>query len=183
MNQPAPPKRTMFAQQAVDFSDYFDMMFTNVVVNGDVPRTVKLAAPEGISTGGGKQSLQHILLKPQAPGASTLTVGWLDRAQGTAQLRTYDYIVEQHRQRGRPLQLDPTSYQAFFDKAQNFLNKEKLPVKIASSPAPGGPAAPSPASNKKGPSPLILIIVILALLLLLAIVGTGGLLLYFTMQN
>jgi hypothetical protein len=182
MSQPAPPKRTMFAQQAVDFKDYFEMMFTNIVVSGDVPRKVALAAPEGISTGGGKQSLQHILLKPEMEGASTLTAGWIDRAQGTAQLRTYEYLVEQHRQRGRALQLDPATYQVFFEKAQKFLDQEKLPVKIASSASPaGGPSAA--VSTKKGLSPLVLLIIVLVLLLLLALVVVGGGVLYYIMMR
>ena len=173
------PKRTMFAQQAVDFSDYFAMMLGAVVVNGEVPRKPTLAAPEGMSTGGGKQAVQHILLKPDAEGAPTITVGWVDRSKGMAQLRTYEYLVEQHRQRfgNRPFTLDSATYIQFFQKAQDFLNKEKIPVKVESAPMPASPAqAAAPA--KSGPNWLV-IGIILALLFVGAVTIGGGLIWYF----
>jgi hypothetical protein len=176
MNEPPPPKRTMFAQQAVDFSDYFDMMFDKVVVVGDAPRRVKLASPDGISTSGGKQAVQHLLLKPEIAGADTITVGWIDRSKGMAQLRSFEFLAEQHRQRGKLFNVDPTSYQEFFDKTKKFLDQERLPVRVESSPV----SAAAPArSEKSGLSPLVWIAVILFILFCLAVVGTVAL--YFIM--
>ncbi len=164
-------KRTAFAQQAVDFSDYFDMLFEKVVIKGDVPRVPSLAAPEGISTGGGKQARQHLVLKPEEETALSYTVGWVDRTQGMVELRTYDYLVEQHRQRfgKKPFALDQDTYDKFFNKAKDFFTREKMPVKIETAPrlstvSPG--AAPAAATSGRG---MLLLVVVLSVLLVAAV--------------
>jgi hypothetical protein len=161
-------KRTAFAQQAVDFSDYFGMLFEKSPVKGDVPRHATLVAPEGISTGGGKQGRQALVLKAENEVGTGLTVGWVDRNQRMAALRTYEYLVEQHQQRfgKKPFELDKDSYDAFFKKAQEFFTKEKLPVKVEStvriaSQPPAAPAAKTGGTSSRGQFVLVLVLVFL----------------------
>jgi len=51
-------KRTNVAQSAFDFSKYFSGIFDGVRVMGGSPRKPILAAPEGMSTAGGKRARQ-----------------------------------------------------------------------------------------------------------------------------
>lgn len=52
-----------------------------------------------------------------------LTVGWVDIPQRRATLRTHRALVAVHQARfkGRPLDVDPSSYNAFFDQAKGLL--------------------------------------------------------------
>lgn len=162
-------KRTAFAQQAVDFSDYFDMLFEKVLVQGDAPRRAMLVAPEGISTGGGKQARQALVLKAEAEGIPGLTVGWVDRNQGMVALRTYEYLEEQHRQRfgKKPFEIDKESYDAFYKKAQEFFSREKMPIKVES--APRTPSAAPATVEVSSSTPRGMLILVFVLLFLLAI--------------
>jgi hypothetical protein len=161
-------KRTAFAQQAVDFSDYFGMLFEKSPVIGDVPRHATLVAPEGISTGGGKQGRQAVVLKPADESHSTIAVGWVDRNQGMAALRTYEFLADQHRQRfgKKPFELDKDSYDVFFKKAQDFFTREKLPVKVESTVriASQPPAASAAKTSGTSRSQFVLVLVLVFLL-------------------
>lgn len=142
-------RRTQVAQSAFDFSNYFAQAFGNVRVLGAVVRKPELMAPEGMSTGGGRRARQPIVLLPegtaayvggpagpmsqgpmsQAPTSMSpasgpaITIGWVDIPQRKASLRTHRCLVGVHqaRYRGRPLDIDKTSYDAFFDQAKGLL--------------------------------------------------------------
>jgi hypothetical protein len=148
------------------------MLFEKVVVKGDVPRTPALAAPDGISTGGGKQARQHIVLKPEDETAHTYAVGWVDRTLGMVELRSYEYLAEQHQQRfgKKPFPLDEASFKVFFQKAKDFFTREKLPVRVETLPrsattAPT-PTAVAPAPASKG---MMILVAVLAILLVAAV--------------
>lgn len=158
-------KRTAFAQQAVDFSDYFDMLFEKIVVEGDAPRKPTLVAPDGMSTGGGKQGRQHLVLKADDDVVPAVPVGWVDRGQGMVSLRTYECLVDQYRQRKKPFDLDQESYETFFNKAKDFFTREKMPVKVESAvrPSVAAPAAPvvQEASSNRGMLALVFVLLFL----------------------
>jgi hypothetical protein len=81
-----------------------------------------MTAPEGVSTGGGVQALQHLRLLPPQPNMPTLLVGHANRRDGAAELRTWEHVDAICRERfkqGAPL--DPAQYEEFLESAQGFL--------------------------------------------------------------
>lgn len=116
-------RRTQVAQSAHDFSRYFAESFGAVRVRGAVTRRPELVAPEGMSTGGGRHARQPICLAPEGGAGPVLTAGWVDIPQRKATLRTFRCLSNMHlaRYQGRPFDVDPTSYNAFFDQAKAHL--------------------------------------------------------------
>lgn len=116
-------KRTQVAQGAYDFARYFTTAFESMRFGASVPRRAELASPEGMSTGGGRQARQSIVLVAERPGAPVLTVGWVEVAARRAQLRTHRALAAVHRARFRDrlLDIDEGSYGQFVAQAQNFL--------------------------------------------------------------
>ena len=162
-------KRTVFAQQGFDFSSHFTIQFARLKVAGGCMRTPQLNAPQGDSTGGGKQALQHITLNPEQPGFSQVTVGWVNVPNKSAMLRTYVCLQKMHAATRRPFDVEPTSYQQFFDNAKGFLAQQGMQVKIEMEPpAPISAAASQSESSGLG---IKIFILIAGLFLLAAIVA------------
>ena len=169
-------KRTQFAQAAVDFSDFFAMDFTNLQVGGSVVRRPALMAPEGMSTAGGKQSLQHITLQPEQPTAPVLTVGWVDLTKRAAQLRTLPALEQVYRQRfNQPLMVDAASYQAFLQRAHQFFTNQGMTLQYESTPAA---ASLAPAARNNNTNVIVLLVVAVMGLLVIAVAGVLGYLLF-----
>lgn len=125
-------KRTQVAQSAVDLAGFFTQLFESVRIGGGCPRRPVLVAPEGMSTGGGRQARQSICLQPDVPGFTTVTVGFVDLGTRIAELRTYGCLEAMHRQRfpNRPFDVDATSYQNFFASAQQVIESRGFAVRI-----------------------------------------------------
>src|ERR687885_469069 len=101
-------RHTKFAGQAVTLAEIFNMGFAARRLSGPPVYTVELSAPDGPSTAGGKQALQHLKLVPEGGGA-TLLIGPLNLVEQQAELRTFGHVDELHRQRfkGAPFSADP----------------------------------------------------------------------------
>ncbi len=116
-------RRTQVAQSAHDFSRYFAESFGAVRVLGAVPRRPELVAPEGMSTGGGKQARQPIRLTPEGGSAPVIAVGWVDLPLRRATLRTHRCVAHVFASRfGRNVDVDQGSYNAFLDQAKAHLS-------------------------------------------------------------
>lgn len=84
---------------------------------------VELSTPEGQSTAGGKQALQHLRLVPTRPGYSALVVGTVNGVLSTAELRTFEHVALTHEARWkRPLEITNEEYDDFLRKADVILN-------------------------------------------------------------
>src|SRR4051812_4799447 len=103
-------KHTEFAMKALDLADLFKMMVGGLPLDGKY--MVELSAPDGPSTAGGKQALQHIKLVPQG-GGSTIVAGSASRAENFAEIRTYEHLQALHSQRfkGQSLPLGQDGYE------------------------------------------------------------------------
>jgi hypothetical protein len=119
-------ERTQFAMRALTLADYFNAALKGKRVGG---YQVKLAAPDGPSTGGGKQALQHISLIPDAGGAS-ITAGSANPVERVAELRSFAHLEQLHAQRfkGKRLPLDKVAYNELLKKMQAFFADQKLSV-------------------------------------------------------
>jgi hypothetical protein len=127
--------QTQFSVQATDLAETFRTTVGRVKVgpHGFVP---DMTAPDGPSTGGGVQAMQHLRLIPPQSNMPTLVVGHLNQRDGTAELRTLEYVDAISRERfkqGAPL--DPGQYAHFLQSAQTFLGACGLQVTYAGPPA------------------------------------------------
>src|SRR6185436_17825261 len=120
----ADQSRTQFAMKAVSMADFFNAKIDDKRVSG---YRVKLAAPEGQSTGGGKQALQHVSLIPDAGGA-TITAGSANQVEKIAEIRTFDHLKQLHAQRfgKKSFPLDRVSYNELVKRMQVFFTEQKL---------------------------------------------------------
>jgi len=113
--------QTQFSVRATDLAESFRSTLGRLRVgpHGFVP---DMTSPEGPSTGGGVQAVQHLRLIPPQPNMPTLVVGSANQREGTAELRTLEYVDAISRERfkqGAPL--DPAQYAQFLQSAQGFL--------------------------------------------------------------
>lgn len=146
-------KRTQVAQGAYDFARYFTSSFEAVRFGRAVPRRAELAAPEGMSTGGGRAARQAIVLVPERPGPPNLTVGWVEVSARRAQLRTHRALAAVHRARfkDRLLDIDEESYRAFLDQASQLLAACGVGVGMDDDAAPiSQRPPPQPAAPRQG---------------------------------
>jgi hypothetical protein len=94
-----------------------------------------LTAPEGPSTGGGVQAMQHVRLVPPQPTLPTLVVGHANQRDGDAELRTWEHVDAICRDRfkqGAPI--DASQYELFLQSAQGFLSACGLRVRFSATP-------------------------------------------------
>ena len=93
---------------------------------------VEMSAPDGPSTGGGKQALQHIKLVPDGGGAVTVA-GSANTVEKQAEVRTWEHLQALHaaRYRGAELPLDRVRYAELVKKLQAFFAEQGLRVTLA----------------------------------------------------
>ena len=135
--------RTKFAAEAVDLAELFKLLIGTTPLRGPMRFQVELAAPDGPSTGGGVQSVQHIKLVAD-DGGTTLVAGWADQSAGRCELRTIEYLDAQHRQRFRRSalkappapseRLDRKHYQQLIERLRTFFGERDLVVSIVNAP-------------------------------------------------
>lgn len=127
--------QTQFSVRATDLAESFRSTVGRMRV-GPYGYAPDLTEPEGPSTGGGVQAMQHVKLSPPQPNMPALVVGHVNQREGTAELRTLHYVDTVCRERfkqGAPL--DPNEYATFITSAQAFLGACGLRVSMASPPA------------------------------------------------
>jgi len=135
--------QTEFSVRANDLAENFRNSVGKLRL-GPSGYTPDMTAPEGLSTGGGVQSMQHVRLLPPEPGMPTLVVGHLDQRQRTAELHTFDHVDAICRERfkqGAPFEL--AQYEALLGSMQEFLTACGMTVRRA-----GLPQKPSPGEEK-----------------------------------
>jgi len=127
--------QTQFSVKATDLAESFRSTVGRQPIgpHGFVP---DMTAPEGPSTGGGVQAMQHLRLVPPRATMPTLVVGHLNQRDGTAELRTLEYVDAISRERFNVgAELDPGQYAQFLQSAQTFLGACGLRVTYAGPPA------------------------------------------------
>jgi hypothetical protein len=141
----------MFAQQAMSLAEIFQISF-GLPVGKAVKFKPELAAPDGPSTGGGKQAVQAIKLTPVESGSATLVIGHANQIERTVELRTYEYLVRVQAQRfkGVELALEREPYDEFLKKLHTFFDNQSMRVSmVAAPPATGAEAAATPGKSAK----------------------------------
>jgi hypothetical protein len=91
----------------------------------------ELMSPEGQSTVGGAQSLQHLRLVPRLVGFPALLVGTANHVTGAAALRSFECVDAIHKARfGTPVPLDEDAYCAFLAATTSLLEVVQLTVTV-----------------------------------------------------
>ena len=145
------PRYTHVAAQAVSLADLFETRFS-AGLEGPVPFQIHLAAPEGPSTGGGKQVVQPIKLVPEN-GGPTIVVGVANTIKQTAELRSFALLSEQYQQRykGAPLPVHAGAYQQLLTDFTSFFRSLNLQVTTVDATR----SMRSPPRQSNGPSVLV----------------------------
>ena len=159
--------RTQYAQKALDLASAFAITLGQERLPG---YRLEMAAPEGPSTGGGKQGVQHIALVPEKGGAG-LVVGSANHGAKAAELRTFGYLeaVQARRAPGTKLGFDAATYGKLLERMNQFFGSFGISVKIVETPPEGLlPAAAEPVAAPSNPWLIIGLIAGLAVLALVA---------------
>jgi hypothetical protein len=139
--------QTFHALQATDLASAINASIQKVrIAPGDyVP---ELTAPDGPSTAGGVQAMQHLRLVSTQEGQPTLVVGHANHAAGKAELRTYEHIEAIHRQRfHQSPAVDRKQYDEFLAFAKQLFDALRLQTALVGPPVElvAEPVAPPPA--------------------------------------
>ncbi len=169
-------KRTRLAQEGLDVATLFTAKYMHMNLNGYVP---KMREPTGVSTEGGKQATQHILLEPKIAGEPVITIGQANLVTKTAKLRTFDCLDTMHSMRfqNKPFALSQPVYQKFFDELREFFRKYQLNVEIEMRPPemksvpPRGAARSAQSSGSAGWIGFLLLVVVSGVLIWLVATG------------
>jgi len=156
----AEEKHTEFAMKALGLAELFAISFGQErLVVGAKPRVggalqskenayrMEISAPEGTSTGGGKQAVQHIKLIPEQ--GTTLVIGSVNQVEKTSELRTFEYLAGVHAQRfrGAALPLQEEKYNDVLRRMQAFFSN--MGFRLIMSDASKLPVV-KPAAEKSG---------------------------------
>lgn len=114
--------RTRLARKFVSLADSVTEAFKDFAI-GAGAWSVELTVPQGMSTGGGKQALQHLRLNPRRGGYNVFVAGTVNQVERRAELRDFDHVAIMHEVRHRgPLDISPQEWEQFLRKAEVVLN-------------------------------------------------------------
>jgi hypothetical protein len=133
--------RTMFAVQAVGLAEIFKHTIGKTRLEGMVNYRLELTAPEGESTAGGKQALQHVTLIPEGAG-TRLVIATANTVTNIAQVRSFSCVAEAHRRRfkGALLLLDQQRYGGLVEKLSAFFKERGFQVSTVDALPDAAPA-------------------------------------------
>jgi len=160
-------KYTQVAAKAVSLAELFDARF-EAGLDGPMRFKVALAAPDGPSTAGGKQALQHIKLVP-ADGSPAIVIGSASTIRQAAEIRTFDHVAALYAQRfrGARVPVDVTRYQELTQALAVFFKAMKLAVTFSDAQSVGL-AAPQAAGGGRGSAMIYLMTAFTALCVIAA---------------
>jgi translation initiation factor IF-2 len=150
-------KYTQVAAQAVSLAELFDARFEQGL-DGPVRCRVEMSAPDGPSTAGGKQALQHIKLVP-ADGSPAIVIGSANTIRRTAEIRTFDHVAAAFAQRfkGARVPLDVNRYQELSQNLAIFFRAMKMETTFADARS-AGLSVPPAAGGGRGYAALFMIL-------------------------
>jgi hypothetical protein len=125
-------KYTQVAAKAVSLAELFDARFEKGL-DGPVRFKVVLSAPDGPSTAGGKQALQHIKLVPEGGGGLAVIIGSANTTRMVAEIRTYEHIASLYGQRfrGARIPVDVTRYYELGQGLATFFRAMRMQATFA----------------------------------------------------
>jgi hypothetical protein len=167
-------KYTQVAAKAVSLSELFAARFERGL-EGPVRFKLELSAPDGPSTAGGKQALQHIKLVPEG-GGPNVVIGSASTTRMTAEIRTYEHVADLYAQRfhGAKLPVDVTRYYELGQALATFFRA--MHMNVTFSQIGGAPlTTPPPPTSGRG---LRVAVAVLAVLTALTVIAAAYVLVF-----
>ena len=158
---------TQIAMKAFTLADLFKIAFSEPLT-GPVVHRLEMATPEGPSTGGGKQAVQHLKLVPVDGNGATIVIGSANQMANSCDLRSFDYLRNMHAQRfkGARVPLDPVAYRELIARMSSFFSDRGMAVVIqAATPLASAPA-PTAAESSHSASLITIAGAVIAFVLL-----------------
>jgi hypothetical protein len=156
--------RTRMARKFTTLADEVTECFEGFFV-GAGNYVVELLAPEGQTTGGGKQALQHIRLRPRREGYADVVVGSVNPIEKHAELRTYEHAFLVHQLRfKKPLEITPPEWEQLLKKAEDVLQLANIEtVRVGPSPDLLRDARNTKRGRRVSPAALAVFLVVIIL--------------------
>jgi hypothetical protein len=121
--------RTQVANQAASLAETVTDGFEEFHMGAGDYR-VELSTPDGPSTGGGAQAMQHLRLVPRRKGYSIVLAGTVNPVTSSGELRTYEHVAIQHELRfDKPIEITPDEYTDFVKKCEVVFNLARVRLK------------------------------------------------------
>jgi hypothetical protein len=154
----AEPLLTAFSSRAFLIADLLKDTFSRRFFGRAPYRVLRVDAPEGPSTAGGRLARQTISLVAREGAAPSVICGWVDSAKGEAQLRSYESAARRYESHhGTELDLAPEHYERFLEDLVNTLISGGIKVRVlvldeqVAAPVQGQVSAPrGPAARSRG---------------------------------
>ena len=156
MDQPA---ATAFAMRAFGLAQMFSLFVGApplVAIDGR-PLPVELTTPNGLSTGGGTQNLQHITI---TYADRTIVLGSFDQLTGVFEVRSFEYLGARYGERWKAqLPLARQGYDELMRRLQALATSQQIALTVKDPPlSPEGRASrpttmqlQAPATVEKAP--------------------------------
>lgn len=156
--------RTRLARKFTTLADEVTECFEGFHIGGG-QYVVELMAPEGLSTGGGKQALQHLRLRPLRQGYAILIAGSVNPLEKHAELRTFEHAFLLHQIRfERPLEITPSEWEQLLRKVEDVLQLANIEAaRVGPSPDLLREARRTKSGRRVSSRALVLFLVVLAL--------------------
>lgn len=143
--------RTVHAQQAFEFGDVFGYKFNPLTFGSETKRRLTLSAPDGLSTAGGRQSRQSLVLVPEDDNdGGTMVIGFIDPVHKSAEIRSFNAVSQQFSARyGKKFDLDRAAFDLLVAELGGFLKIQKIDYQVVE--AAHIPKKPTPAPVEEAP--------------------------------
>jgi hypothetical protein len=151
--------RTRMTRKFVSLADLVNDAFRGMPL-GEAAYRVELTAPQGMSTGGGKQALERLLLHPRRPGFATLLAGTVNLVARQAWLRDYEHIALWHFARFKqPAPVSRQTWEEFIRRAEAVLHDAEIETLRMPPPRELLPQPPRPLPRVWRPAIVALLVV------------------------
>ncbi len=156
--------RTRMARKFTTLADEVTECFDGFFV-GAGNYAVELLAPEGQTTGGGKQALQHIRLRPRREGFADVVAGSVNPIEKHAELRTFEHAFLVHQIRVRkPLEITPQEWELLLRKTEDILQLANIETaRVGPSPDLLRESRRTRSGRRVSPRALVLFLVVVLL--------------------
>jgi hypothetical protein len=160
--------RTRMARKFTTLADEVTECFDGFFV-GAGNYVVELLAPEGQTTGGGKQALQHIRLRPRREGYADVIAGSVNPIEKHAELRTFEHAFLVHQIRfKKPLEITPPEWEQLLKKTEDILQLANIET-VRVGPSPDLLRAARQTKSGRRISPIALFVFLVVILLATAV--------------
>ena len=161
--------RTRMARKFTTLADEVTECFADFHIGGG-DYVVELPAPEGQSTGGGKQAVQHLRLRPRRQGHADVIAGSVNPVQKHAELRTFEHACLVYEMRfKKALDITPQEWEQLLRKAEIVLQLANIETaRVGPSPDLLRDARATKRGRRAPPGVLALFVVVVALAITVA---------------